>query len=83
MGSTSSVSESLFSLSLLVYHDIMIQYTSKPARKPRVTDTPVLVRLQPDQLKAIDTWRREQDTLPSRAEAIRRLAAGQFSKRGR
>jgi hypothetical protein len=52
-------------------------------RKPKVTGTPVLVRLQPEQLQETDAWRRAQDNLPSRAEAIRRLAAGRFAKRGR
>jgi hypothetical protein len=62
----------------------MAQYTTKPMRKSRssVTGTPVLVRLQPEQLQEIDAWRREQDSLPSRAEAIRRLAADRM-QRGR
>lgn len=50
----------------------------KPVRKPAKPSgagIPVMVRLQPDQLKAIDTWRRNQEGLPSRAEAIRSLAA--------
>jgi hypothetical protein len=46
-----------------------------PEQKPSAIGTPVLVRLQPDQLKAIDAWRRDQENMPSRAEAIRRLAA--------
>jgi hypothetical protein len=37
------------------------------------TGTPIQVRTQPDQLAAIDDWRRKQPDLPSRAEAIRRL----------
>jgi hypothetical protein len=69
----------------------MIRETMRPVRNPRlrggtgprVTGTTVLVRLQPEQLQEIDAWRREQDNLPSRAEAIRRLAAGRFAKRGR
>src|SRR5262245_49488783 len=58
-------------------HDI-----TKSARKPRspVTGTPVLVRLQPEQLAAIDAWRRDQDNLPSRAEAIRCLATSQMQR---
>jgi hypothetical protein len=35
--------------------------------------TPVMVRLSPVQLKQVDEWRREQDDLPGRPEAIRRL----------
>jgi hypothetical protein len=34
----------------------------------------VLVRLSPDQLKAIDVWRKTQDNPPSRPEALRQLA---------
>lgn len=36
---------------------------------------PVLVRLKPSMAEAVDAWRREQIDLPTRAEAIRRLAA--------
>ena len=41
-----------------------------------MTDTqsiPVMVRLSPDQVRAVDDWRQRQEDLPSRAEAIRRL----------
>ena len=31
------------------------------------------VRIQPDMAKQIDAWRRGQDDLPGRPEAIRRL----------
>jgi hypothetical protein len=34
---------------------------------------PVLVRLTPDQVKALDDWRRQEEDLPGRPEAIRRL----------
>lgn len=34
---------------------------------------PVLVRLSPDQVKSLDDWRRKQEDLPGRPEAIRRL----------
>jgi hypothetical protein len=34
---------------------------------------PVMVRLSPDQSKALDDWRRAQEDLPGRPEAIRRL----------
>ena len=37
------------------------------------TGTPVLVRLQTGPLADIDNWRREQQDLPSRSEAIRHL----------
>lgn len=32
-----------------------------------------LVRLSPEQAKAIDDWRRQQPDIPTRPEAIRRL----------
>lgn len=32
-----------------------------------------MVRIQPDMAKKLDTWRRTQDDLPGRPEAIRRL----------
>jgi hypothetical protein len=35
----------------------------------------VATRIQPGLLKQIDVWRREQPDLPSRPEALRRLAA--------
>jgi metal-responsive CopG/Arc/MetJ family transcriptional regulator len=49
--------------------------TTKRARKPRspAPGEQVVVRLQPDLLSKIDKWRRNQDDLPSRAEAMRRL----------
>jgi hypothetical protein len=47
---------------------------SRKARPPE-TGTPVLVRLQAGPLSEIDEWRRWEDDLPSRAEAIRRLVA--------
>lgn len=34
----------------------------------------VSTRVQPDMLELIDTWRRAQPDLPSRPEALRRLA---------
>jgi hypothetical protein len=36
---------------------------------------PVLVRLKPSMARLVDDWRRDQVDLPTRAEAIRRLAA--------
>ncbi|TPG13164.1 hypothetical protein EAH84_07125 [Sphingomonas oligophenolica] len=35
--------------------------------------TPVMVRLQPDQLGALDQWIANHETAPSRPEAIRQL----------
>ena len=47
----------------------------KKRRGPAPTGqgTPVMVRLQPDQLAALDAWRAAQPGTPSRPEAIRSL----------
>jgi hypothetical protein len=47
----------------------------KPRGRPPVDSEAVNVRLPVDALKALDDWRRQQDDLPSRPEAIRRLLA--------
>jgi hypothetical protein len=39
----------------------------------RNLDQLLQVRVHADFLKKIDAWRREQEDLPSRAEAVRRL----------
>ena len=44
-----------------------------PQKRPAVTGDPVMVRIQPDMAKALDDWRRQQEDLPGRPEAIRRL----------
>jgi hypothetical protein len=36
--------------------------------------TPVCQRWREDEIKQIDDWRRQQEDLPTRPEAIRRLA---------
>ncbi len=42
--------------------------------RPRTDATPIMVRLQPDQLAALDHWIEAQpDPKPSKPEAIRRL----------
>ncbi|EHF4995450.1 TPA: hypothetical protein OW409_003181 [Pseudomonas aeruginosa] len=43
--------------------------------RPRATTTGTLVgtRFQATLLEAIDSWRKEQDDLPTRPEAVRRL----------
>jgi hypothetical protein len=48
---------------------------TKKKRGPAATGigTLVGVRLQPDDLAAVDAWRDEQDDAPTRPEAIRRL----------
>lgn len=44
-------------------------------KRPPQTGEMVATRIQPDLLKRIDAWRRGQPDLPSRPEALRRLAA--------
>jgi hypothetical protein len=44
-----------------------------PKRRAAVTGDLVGVRVQPDMAKLLDDWRRKQDDLPGRPEAIRRL----------
>lgn len=41
--------------------------------RPATDATPVLVRIQPDQIEKIDAWSDKQKDEPSRPEAIRRL----------
>jgi hypothetical protein len=55
---------------------VKASHATKHARKPRPSapGEQVVVRLQPDLLSKIDKWRRNQLDLPSRAEAMRRLA---------
>lgn len=43
-------------------------------KRPNRTGVLVATRVQPDLLKRLDAWRREQEDLPSRPEALRRLA---------
>jgi hypothetical protein len=44
-----------------------------PKQRAPVTGELVGVRIQPDLAKLIDDWRRGQEDLPNRPEAIRRL----------
>jgi len=49
------------------------EITKSPKKRATVTGDPVLVRVQPEMAKHLDDWRRKQDDLPGRPEAIRRL----------
>ena len=54
----------------------MVKYRDNmKTQKPRATETGTLVgvRLQAPQLAALDAWRKNQDDLPTRPEAVRRL----------
>lgn len=42
-------------------------------KRPSQPGTPIMVRMQPDQLAAVDAWAAAQDDALSRPEAIRRL----------
>jgi hypothetical protein len=47
--------------------------TKTPRKRAAVTGALVGVRVQPEMAKQLDDWRRKQDDLPGRPEAIRRL----------
>lgn len=53
--------------------------------KPRATATgePVMVRIQPEMARLLDDWRRKQEDLPGRPEAIRRLVELGLKGKGR
>ena len=49
------------------------EITKSPKKRAAAAGDPVLVRVQPDMAKQLDDWRRRQEDLPGRPEAIRRL----------
>ena len=53
---------------------VPVRYHRPMAKDEKMTE-PVLVRLKPSMAQLVDAWRRDQVDLPTRAEAIRRLAA--------
>lgn len=69
----------LLIVQLLCYQGIMSKpiFEDKSPHGRRAGKSGVLVgvRLQPDQLEALEEWRRAQNKIPSRPEAIRRLIA--------
>ena len=62
---------------LSCYHEYMVKSThvnmKTPKKRAAFTGELVGVRVQPDVAKQLDDWRRKQDDLPGRPEAIRRL----------
>ncbi|MBX9859348.1 MAG: hypothetical protein K2Y20_07120 [Sphingomonas sp.] len=55
--------------------------TKNPGGRPRTgVGTPVMLRLQPDQLAALDRWREAQEPLPTRPEAVRQLLADALAR---
>ena len=51
--------------------------------RPRVDATPIMVRLPPSQVAALDDWRRNESDLPTRPEAIRRILAQALAAKGK
>jgi hypothetical protein len=49
------------------------QVVLAPKQRPPGPGVQVVVRLQPDPLRALDKWAAKQSDQPTRAEAIRRL----------
>ena len=55
----------------------------EPAGRPRVDATQLAVRLPPDPLGRLDAWiGRQQESRPSRPEALRRLASSALTSQG-
>jgi len=50
-----------------------INSAKKSRGRPAVDSEAINVRMKTDVLKILDDWRRHQDDLPGRPEAIRRL----------
>jgi hypothetical protein len=71
---------------LSCYHEDMSKSSrvnmKTPKKRAAVTGDLVGVRVQPEMAKQLDDWRRHQEDLPGRPEAIRRLVElGLKSKR--
>lgn len=67
------------------HHENMIEDQSSPRRgRPSTGTNPAIgVRIPPQELAALDDWRRRQPDLPSRPEAIRRLVGKALAAEGR
>jgi hypothetical protein len=50
------------------------EFTNSKKKRPGQSGDMISTRVQPELMKQIDAWRREQPDLPSRPEALRRLA---------
>jgi hypothetical protein len=44
-----------------------------PRKKDEPAMVPILIRLTAEQLQRVDNWRRVQDSIPTRSEAIRAM----------
>lgn len=51
------------------------EFVNSKKKHPGQSGEMISTRVQPELLKQIDEWRRQQPDLPSRPEAMRRLAA--------
>jgi len=58
-----------------------IQKSNKVGR-PKVDTSPITVRAHTDVIGALDDYRRDQDDLPTRPEAIRRILTDWLRERG-
>jgi len=69
----------LASARYLCHHNIAMSISDVTKKRGRPISTgkgmPITVRLQPDQLAALDTWIAKQPDKPSRPEAMRRVLA--------
>lgn len=48
----------------------------KQRGRPKTETEPVMIRMHPDMISDIDSYRRTLDDLPTRPEAMRRILAG-------
>jgi hypothetical protein len=60
-----------------------INNVKKSRGRPPVESEAVTVRIASDALREIDDWRREQEDLPGRPEAIRRLVERGLKAKGK
>jgi hypothetical protein len=71
LGTQGCLIHTLAFCSYITYITRMLQDMIRPTEEPK--DTTLQMRVSQSFLKAIDNWRRKQEDLPSRSEAIRRL----------
>jgi hypothetical protein len=55
----------------------------RPFGRPKTHATPIMARLLPEQLAALDAWIKRQPDKPGRPEAIRRILGEYFWRRDR
>lgn len=62
-----------YRVNMNTYMAVKSTMNAGPRRRATTTGTLVGTRFQAALLEAIDSWRKEQDDLPTRPEAVRRL----------